>query len=233
MIALYSFPTPNGHKVSIALEELELAYEVFSINIVRRDQDWPEFRRICPNGRIPAIVDYAPADRGEPISVFESGAILLYLAHKAGRLYGDGPRVQVEVNEWLMWQMAGFGPMLGQLGHFRNVAKGTDEYGTERYGEEARRLYRVLDDRLEGRDWVAGAYSIADIAIAPWVGFRAFHAIDLDAYPRVAEWYARYEARPAVQRGLAAGQDVWGNSEEQTRSRMQVFADTHSATRAD
>jgi len=223
VIELYSFPTPNGQKVSIALEELGLAYEIVPINIVRGDQFVPEFLTISPNNRIPAIVDRAPASGGEPLAVFESGAILVYLAEKTGRLLPTEARARAEVMAWLMWQMAGFGPMLGQLGHFRNFAPEKIAYGIQRYGDEARRLYGVLDRRLEGREHIAGDYSVADIATAPWVGFRAMHDIDLDAYPNVERWFAAFQERPAVQRGLAAGGDVWGDEPLSEAAKRQRF----------
>ncbi|MBW2382397.1 MAG: glutathione S-transferase N-terminal domain-containing protein [Deltaproteobacteria bacterium] len=223
MIELYSFPTPNGQKISIALEELGLAYTIVPINIARNDQLWPEFLAISPNNRIPAIVDLDPVDGNAPLPVFESGAILLYLARKTGRLVPSEPRREAKVLEWLMWQMAGFGPMLGQLGHFRAFAPERIEYATARYADEADRLYRVLDHRLAGREWVADTYSIADIAIAPWVHFRAVHQIELSSYPEVERWYAAFGARPAVVRGLAAGHDVWGDSPLSESERAELF----------
>jgi GST-like protein len=211
VIELYSFPTPNGQKVSIALEELGLAYRIVPINIARGEQFWPEFLTISPNNRIPAIVDMEPTDGGGPLPVFESGAILLYLARKTGGLLPHEPRRETEVIEWLMWQMANFGPMLGQLGHFRAFAPERIEYATQRYAEEADRLYGLLDRRLRDREWVAENFSIADIAIAPWINFRGVHQIELSDYPEVERWYETFQARPAVVRGLAAGHDVWGN----------------------
>jgi GST-like protein len=209
MIDLYSFPTPNGQKVSIALEELGLAYEIVPVNIARGDQFDPEFLAISPNNRIPAIVDRDPAEGGEPISIFESGAILSYLADKTGRLIPAEPRGRSRVMEWLMWQMANFGPMLGQLGHFRTYAPEKIEYAIGRYENEVDRLYSLLDRRLEGRDFVADEYSIADIAIGPWVGFRAMHGIELGSYPNVDRWYATLCERPAWKRGIEAGSDRW------------------------
>jgi len=224
VIELYSFPTPNGHKVSIALEELGLAYEVVPINILRDDQFMPEFLAFSPNNRIPAIVDHLPADGGAPLPVFESGAILIYLAEKTGHLLPSEPRARKEVVEWLMWQMAGFGPMLGQLGHFRNYAPEPVAYALGRYGDEARRLYGVLDRRLAGREFVAGDYSIADIAIAPWIGFRAMHDIDLSGFPNVERWFGAFSERPAVQRGIAVGGEVWGNDPLSDADRRSRFA---------
>lgn len=226
MIALYTFPTPNGHKVSIALEELELAYELYSINIAREEQFWPEFLAISPNKRIPAIIDWAPEEGGEPIPIFESGAILIHLAEKTGRLLPARGRARADVMQWLMWQMANFGPMLGQLGHFRNFSGQPPEriaYGIERYGAEAHRLYGILDRRLAEREWVAGDYSIADIAIAPWVNFREHHGIDLARYPNAQRWFEAFLARPAVQAGLEAGSERWGEPPLDEGARARAF----------
>lgn len=223
MIELYTFPTPNGHKVSIALEELELSYEVIPINIARGDQLTPEFLSISPNGRIPAIVDLDPTDSGAPLSIFESGAILMYLARKTGRLLPSEPRAEAEVLEWVMWQMAGFGPMLGQLGHFRLFAPEPIEYAIGRYADEADRLYRVLDTRLDGRDWIADEYSIADILTAPWVSFRGLHQIELERYPNVERWWNAFQARPAVQRGLQAGSTRWGDAPMEAEEKARRF----------
>ncbi len=223
MIELYSFPTPNGHKVSIALEELALDYRIVPINIARGDQHTPEFLAISPNNRIPAIVDLDPEDGDGPLPVFESGAILLYLARKTERLLPESPRSQAEVLQWLMWQMAGFGPMLGQLGHFRVFASEKIEYAIGRYADEAARLYGILDRRLSGREWLADEYSIADIAVAAWVNFRGMHAIELDDLPNVADWFERFMLRPAVQRGLAAGAGVWGDEPLTQDERNALF----------
>jgi len=209
VIELYTFPTPNGHKVSIALEELDLPYEVIPINIARGDQLSPEFLAISPNGRIPAIVDLEPADAGPPLPIFESGAILIYLARKTGQLLPNTPRAEAEVMEWVMWQMANFGPMLGQLGHFRRFAPEPIEYAIGRYADEADRLYGILDRQLEGRDWITGDYTIADILTAPWVSFRGIHEIEIERYPNVERWWNAFQERPAVQRGLHAGSDRW------------------------
>jgi GST-like protein len=223
VIDVYSFPTPNGQKVHIALEELGLPYEIVSINIVRGDQFDPDFLSISPNNRIPAIVDRDPAGGGEPISVFESGAILCYLADKVGRLLPTDPRARAQVTEWLMWQMANFGPMLGQLGHFRNFAAEKIEYALERYGNEVDRLYGLLDRQLEGREFVAGEYSIADIAIGPWVGFRAMHGIELERYPNVDRWYAALSGRPAWKCGVEAGSDRWSADPMDEEAKRVLF----------
>jgi GST-like protein len=208
VIDLHYFPTPNGWKVSIALEELGLPYEIVPVNIGKGDQFKPEFLAISPNNRIPAIVDRDPPDGGPPISVFESGAILLYLAAKTGRLMPVDPRRAVAATEWLMWQMAGLGPMLGQLGHFKVYAPEPIPYAQKRYGDEAHRLYRVLNERLAGRSFLADEYSMADIACFGWVAIHGMHGIDLGEFPDVSAWHDRIAARPAVQRGRAAGSDL-------------------------
>jgi GST-like protein len=213
MIELHYFPTPNGWKVSIALEELALPYKLVMVDIRRGDQFSPAFLEVSPNNRIPALVDLDPPGGGAPISVFESGAILLYLAAKTGRLMPSDLRRSVAATEWLMWQMAGLGPMLGQLGHFRMYAPDDVPYAKKRYTDESNRLYRVLNDRLEGREYVADEYSMADIASFGWVVLHEMHGIDLAGFPNVRDWYARIEARPAVQRGLAAGRELVQASE--------------------
>lgn len=196
MIDLYTWSTPNGRKVSILLEELGLPYEVHPIDITKGEQFRPEFLEISPNNRIPAIVD-----RDTGLHLMESGAIMIYLAEKAGRLLPAQPQDRIRVLEWLMWQMGGVGPMLGQAHHFLHYNPGRSEYAENRYHAEAKRLYGVLDRRLTGRDHVAGEYSIADIAIWPWVARFGYQRIDLADYPQVLRWYRAMAARPAVQRG--------------------------------
>ncbi|WP_375460427.1 glutathione S-transferase family protein [uncultured Enterovirga sp.] len=196
MIDLYSWTTPNGRKVSIALEELGLSYEAHAIDISKDEQFQPDFLKIAPNNRIPAIVD-----RETGISLMESGAILIYLADKAGALLPPEGEARYRVIEWLMWQMGGLGPMAGQAHHFLRANKGASAYAEERYVEEAKRLYGVLDRRLEGRDYIVDEYSIADIACWPWVSRYAWHEVDLDAFPSVKRWYKAIALRPAVQRG--------------------------------
>ncbi len=221
MIELHSFPTPNGWKVSIALEELGLDYRYFPVHIGRGEQFEPDFLAISPNNRIPAIIDRDPPGDGEPIPVFESGAILLYLAARTGRLMPTDLRRSVAATEWLMWQMAGLGPMLGQLGHFKRYAPEPLDYAIERYTNEANRLYGVLDGRLEGRDYLADEYSMADIACWGWVALHEMHGIELGRYPNVSAWYARIEARPAVQRGRALGADaVAAGLDEEARKHL-------------
>lgn len=207
MIDLHYFPTPNGWKVSIALEELDLPYRLVCCNIARGDQFDPAFLAISPNNRIPAIVDHDPADGGEPISVFESGAILEYLADKTGRLMPRDLRLRVQATEWIHWQMANQGPMCGQAGHFRNYAPEPIDYAIDRYTNEARRLYRVLDERLSTRPYIAEEFSMADIICWPWIEMRDHHAQTLDDLPHLARWHEELRSRPAFVRGVATGAD--------------------------
>lgn len=218
MIQLYYWPTPNGWKITIFLEETGTPYEVVPVNIGKGEQFAPAFLEISPNNRMPAIVDPDGPD-GKPITLFESGAILVYLADKTGRFLPAEPRARYETLQWLMFQMAGVGPMFGQAGHFLRYAPDKIPYAIERYTNEARRLCGVLDRRLADRDFVAGEYSIADMATFPWV-----HAIedrlDLAEIPHLGRWIARLRERPAVQRGLAVMKDVRRPAEmsEETRS---------------
>ena len=201
MIELYAWNTPNGRKISVALEEMSLPYRVRTVDITQGEQFDPAFLAISPNNRIPAIVD--PDGPGGSISVFESGAILLYLAEKSGRFLPADPRRRMAVLEWLMWQMGGFGPMPGQVHHFLGVAEKDRAYGLERYLKETRRLYGVLDRRLAAAEFVAGALSIADFAILGWAWRHERHQVDLSDYPQVRRWYDTMMARPAVRRGFA------------------------------
>jgi GST-like protein len=204
MIELYAWNTPNGRKISVALEETGLPYRVIPVDISKGQQFAPPFLKISPNNRIPAILDPDGPD-GQPISVFESGAILLYLAEKTGRFMPAAPRARVEVWEWLMWQMGGFGPMPGQVHHFLMQPEGpARDYGFKRYHTETKRLYGVLDRRLAGRDFVAtaGEPSIADFAILGWAWRHERHQVSFDEFPQVGAWYARMMARPAVLRGF-------------------------------
>lgn len=202
MIDLYYWGTPNGHKIAIALEEMALDYQIFPINILENDQYQPDFLRISPNNKIPAIVDQN-GPRGEAISVFESGAILQYLGRKTGLFYPEDEFERVEVEQWLMWQMGGFGPMLGQNHHFSRFAPERIPYATERFVNETKRLYKVLNNQLMGQKYVAGEYSIADMAILPWVLRYEWQQIQLEDYPYVKEYVERLTARPAVQKALA------------------------------
>ena len=203
-IALYAFDTPNGRKISVALEEMALPYDVRVVDITRGEQHDPAFVKISPNAKIPAIVD-PDGPHGAPISVFESGAILIYLGMKSGRFWPADAVAQVAVLEWLMFQMGGFGPMPGQVHHFAALADEADRrYGLERYTKETRRLYAVMDARLAGHEYFAGDFlSIADFAILGWAWRHERHRVDLADFPHVARWYAALMARPAVARGFA------------------------------
>ena len=196
MIDLYTWTTPNGRKVSILLEELGIDYNVHPINISKDEQHSPDFLKISPNNKIPAIVDH---DTG--VSLMESGAIMVYLAEKYGRFLPEGQAARAEVMQWLMWQMGGFGPMAGQAHHFLHFNPGKAAYAEERFGAEVKRLYSVLDKQLEGRDHICGEYSIADMACWPWVSRYEWQQIDLADYPNVRAWYQRLRAREAVQKG--------------------------------
>jgi GST-like protein len=196
MIDLYTWTTPNGRKVSIALEELGLPYQVHAIDISKDEQFAPDFLKISPNNRIPAIVD-----RDTNFSLMESGAILLYLAEKAGKLLPTEQQKRYRVIEWLMWQMGGVGPMLGQVHHFVKYNPGKAPYAEERYLKEAKRLYGVLDKQLATREFVADDYSVADIAIWPWVSRFEWQTMDLSQFPNVKRWYTAIANRPAVQKG--------------------------------
>ena len=200
MIDLYTWSTPNGRKVSVMLEECGLPYRVHTVNIGKDEQFKPEFLAINPNNRIPAIVDPQGPD-GKPLPLFESGAILIYLAEKTGRFYPQ--KNKYIVLQWLMFQMGGVGPMFGQAHHFMRAKKDEIPYGTERYGNEAKRLYGVLEKRLSQAAYLADEYSIADIATYPWVARHEWHRVDLAAYPAVKRWYDSIGMRPAVVRGMA------------------------------
>ncbi len=196
MIDLYTWTTPNGRKVSILLEELGVDYTVHSIDITTGEQNAPAFLDVSPNNKIPAIVD-----RDNGLKLFESGAIMLYLADKYGRFIPTDPEARARVTEWLMWQMGGLGPILGQVHHFVKYNPGKSAYAEERFSAEAHRLYRVLDERLSGRDFIVDDYSIADMACWPWVSRHDWQGIALSQYPNVQAWYKRLAARDAVQRG--------------------------------
>ncbi|RKH45308.1 glutathione S-transferase N-terminal domain-containing protein [Corallococcus sicarius] len=202
MIDLYTFKTPNGRKISVALEELGIPYNVKVVDITKGDQFKPEFLAINPNNKIPAIVDHA-APGGRPLALFESGAILLYLAEKTGALMPSDPRGKAEVTQWLMFQMGGVGPMLGQLTHFRNYAPTKVPYGIERFLSESKRILGVLDRQLASRDYLATTYSIADIATYPWLkGARDMHPDLFEGLHSLPQYLHRVGSRPAVQRGM-------------------------------
>ncbi|PUE26412.1 glutathione binding-like protein [Limnohabitans sp. Jir72] len=202
MIDLYTWPTPNGHKIHIMLEECKLPYRVHAVNIGTGDQFQPEFLKISPNNKIPALVDSDGPD-GKPISIFESGAMLIYLAAKTGKFMPKSDRAKYEVLQWLMFQMGGVGPMLGQAHHFRIYAPEKIEYGINRYTNEAKRLYGVMDKQLQSQPWIAGkTYSIADMAIFPWLRSWQNQGIDWADYPHLKAWFDRIAERPAVQKAV-------------------------------
>ena len=203
MIELHYWTTPNGHKVSIFLEEAGLDYTIVPVNIGRGEQFTPGFLKIAPNNRIPAIVDRKPADGGEPIALFESGAILAYLAEKTGRFLPTDVRGRAETMQWLFWQMAGLGPMAGQNHHFSQYAPEKIPYAIERYEKETNRLYGVLDRRLADREFIAGEYSIADMASYPWIVPHEKQGQKLEDFPHLKRWFETIAARPAVQRAYA------------------------------
>ena len=208
MIDLYYWPTPNGWKITIMLEETGLPYTVRWVNIGRGEQFEPTFLAISPNNRMPAIVDNAPTDGGAPLSIFESGAILLYLAEKSGQFLPHGRRGRYEATQWLMWQMGGLGPMLGQTHHFRHYAPEPMAYAVDRYTNEAHRLYGVMNRRLADRPFLAGEYSIADMACWPWIVPHTRQGQNLEEFPHLHRWFEAIRARPAVQRGFAIGQEL-------------------------
>ncbi|MGH8370006.1 MAG: glutathione binding-like protein [Gammaproteobacteria bacterium] len=198
MIDLYFWPTPNGLKLKLFLLETALPHRIVPVDIGKGEQFKPEFLQISPNNKIPAIVDHAPADGGAPLALFESGAILLYLAEKSGQLIPADLRGRQEVLQWLFWQVAGLGPMAGQNGHFNVYAPEKIPYAIERYTKETNRLYGVLDKRLKDREFIAGEYSIADIACYPWIVPHRAHGQNLDEFPNLKRWFEIIGARPAV-----------------------------------
>jgi GSH-dependent disulfide-bond oxidoreductase len=198
MIDLHYWPTPNGHKITIFLEEAGLPYTIHKVDIGKGDQFKPEFLKIAPNNRMPAIVDNAPKDGGAPISIFESGAILQYLAEKTGKFLSTDIRKKTEVMQWLFWQMGGLGPMAGQNGHFNVYAPEKVPYAIERYTKETSRLYGVMNKRLADRDYLAGDYSIADMASYPWIVPYEVHKQKIEDFPHLKRWFDAIKARPAV-----------------------------------
>jgi GSH-dependent disulfide-bond oxidoreductase len=229
MIDLYYAPTPNGWKISIMLEECGLPYNLRLMQLGRGDQHNAEFLRLNPNGRMPAIVDHAPPEGDGPVTVFESGAILIYLAEKSGQFMPMALRARFDVLQWVMWQMGGLGPMLGQNGHFMLYAPEKIPYAIDRYSREARRLYGVLDGHLTGRDYIAGDYSIADMACFPWTMTHKAQGITLDDFPNVKRWYAALRARPQVQAGLALAKEARAPMDTEARKVLfGVTAPAHS-----
>lgn len=204
MYDIYNWPTSNGRKINIMVEELEVDYKIHPIAIGKDEQFTPEFTKLNPNQKIPAVIDQ-DGPGGKPYTMFESGAILMYMAEKHGKFMPTEMAARYETIQWLMFQMGGVGPNFGQAHHFRRAAKEKVPYGIERYTKETRRLWKVMDDRLEGRDWFANnEYSIADIAIFPWTMRYEWQGVALDEFPNMKRWYEAMEARPGVQRGLAA-----------------------------
>jgi GST-like protein len=228
MIELYYWTTPNGHKVTIFLEEAGVPYRIVPVNIGKGEQFASDFLRIAPNNRIPAIVDTQPADGGAPISVFESGAILQYLAEKTGQFLPTDVRGRVEVMQWLFWQMAGLGPMAGQNHHFVQYAPERIPYAIARYVNETNRLYGVLNRRLADRHFVAGDYSIADMAIYPWIVPYKKQKQSLDDFPHLKRWFAAIAARPAVERAYELSREINAKPVVSEESRAILFGQTAS-----
>jgi GST-like protein len=224
MIDLYFAATPNGLKLKLYLAESGLEHRVIPVRLSAGEQFQPQFLAISPNNKIPAIVDHAPADGGAPLSVFESGAILLYLARKTGQLWPREERVQLEATQWLFWQMAGLGPMAGQAGHFRAHAPEPVPYAIERYTREVKRLFGVLDRQLQDRDFIAGdAYSIADIACYPWIVPHAGLGQNLADTPDLQRWFESIRARPATQRAYEGVDDPYAKTANFTEEERRVL----------
>jgi len=221
-IELHYWPTPNGWKITIMLEELGVPYEVKYVNIGKGEQFEPGFLKIAPNNRMPAIID-PEGPGGEPISVFESGAILQYLGRKFGRFYPADERARVEVDQWLFWQMGGLGPMAGQAHHFRQYAPEKIEYGINRYTNEVNRLYGVMNKRLADRDFLAGDYSIADMASVGWVVPHKNQGQDLEQFPNLKRWFETLNERPAVKAGLAVGNEYRSNVAQDEEAKKILF----------
>jgi GSH-dependent disulfide-bond oxidoreductase len=226
MIDLYFWPTPNGYKPLILLEEAGLEYQIKPINIMKGDQFKPDFLAIAPNNRMPAMVDRDPADGGEPYALFESGSILIYLAEKIGQFLSNDLRDRHQTIQWLMWQMGGVGPMMGQANHFVKYAPEDIPYGKKRYTDEVKRLFGVMEKQLGDRDFLTGHYSIADMACYPWIKLADFINIQLSDYPKVADWVARIAERPAVKKAYQVGDSIKGEQVMDEEARRQLFG-TH------
>ncbi len=232
MIDLYYWPTPNGHKITMFLEEAGIDYKIVPVNIGAGDQFKPEFLAIAPNNRMPAIVDHQPADGGEPISVFESGAILLYLADKTGQFIPQDPRSRVEALEWTFWQMGNLGPMAGQNGHFHNFAPEPIQYAIDRYVNEVNRLYGVMDGRLADREFLAGTYSIADMASYPWVVPHERQKQNIADFPNLKRWLEAIEARPATKAAYDKAEPIReANQVSPEEARKVLFGQTSAVLR--
>jgi GST-like protein len=223
MIDLYYWPTPNGHKITVFLEEADIPYQIKPVDIGVGDQFKPEFLAFSPNNRMPAIIDHAPADGGESISVFESGAILLYLAEKTGKFLSNQIRQKKTAMEWLFWQMGGFGPMLGQNHHFTRYAPEKIPYAIDRYQRETERLYGVLNKHLEGREFIADDYSIADMACYPWAVAHDWHHVALENYPNVQRWHDAIRQRPAVIKAYDLGEQYKRKTEMTPEMKQILF----------
>jgi len=231
MIDLHYWTTPNGHKITMALEEMGLAYKITPVRIGAGDQFKPEFLRIAPNNRIPAIIDDDPAGGGAPVSIFESGAILLYLAEKTGRFIPADLRGRADVLQWLFWQMAGLGPMAGQNGHFSIYAPEKISYAIDRYVKETNRLYGVLNKRLADRAFIAGDYSIADMASYPWIVPHERHGQNLDDFPHLKRWFEAIRARPATVRAYDRAKEFSAPATITDEARKILFGQTASVVR--
>ncbi len=232
MIDLYYWPTPNGHKITIFLEETGTKYRIIPVHIGRGEQFKPEFLKISPNNRMPAIVDRAPSDGGAAVSIFESGAILLYLAEKTGQFIAGDIRGRVDVLQWLFWQMGGLGPMAGQNHHFVKYAPEKIPYAMERYIKETSRLYAVLDRRLMDREFVAGEYSIADMAAYPWIVPHQRQQQNLDDFPNLKRWFETIRARPAVVRAYEKGAAISAKPVVDDDARKFLFGQTADTVRS-
>ncbi|MGO9592144.1 MAG: glutathione binding-like protein [Steroidobacteraceae bacterium] len=232
MIELYYWPTPNGHKITMFLEEAGIAYRIVPVDISKGDQFKPEFLAFSPNNRMPAIIDRSPVDRGEPISVYESGAILVYLAQKTGRLWPKNLRGQISALEWLFWQVGGLGPMAGQNHHFNRYAPEKIPYAVDRYVKETNRLYGVLDRRLASQPYLAGSeYTIADVASYPWIVPWQMQSQDLTTFPALQRWFNEIAARPATVRAYARGKALGSTPLVTEQSRKILFGQTADSVR--
>ncbi len=231
MIDLYYWPTPNGHKITLFLEDAGVPYRIIPVHIGEGEQFAPAFLRIAPNNRMPAIVDHAPVDGGEPLSLFESGAILLYLAEKTGKFLAADLRPRQETLQWLFWQMGGLGPMLGQNHHFSQYAPEPLPYAIDRYVRETSRLYAVADGRLADREFLAGDYSIADMACYPWIVPHERQGQNLDDFPNLKRWFRTIAARPAVERAYARGRELSTAAVVTEASRRLLFGQDAATVR--
>ena len=231
MIDLYFAATPNGLKAKLFLEEAQLSYRAIPVSLSKGEQFKPEFLAISPNNKIPAIVDHAPTGGGEPVTLFESGAILLYLAEKIGRFIPQDIHGRAEVLQWLFWQMAGLGPMAGQIGHFNVYAPEKVPYAIDRYTRETSRLYGVLDRRLADRPFIAGEFSIADIACYPWIVPHEAHGQDLGAFPHLKRWFESMATRPATLRTYEGVENVYAPKQAMSDEARKVLFNQGAAVR--